>query len=478
MSILRSCLAASTALACASSLCGQPTWSLITSPDEIIVLAGGAAPKALGFIDDQESVIVTPSFTTSYAARPFWTLTTLNVMHGDGDNDGDLPDTSRIGDLNCQFVRQRPPHAVSGPVDPSDVFISHDFTSTTFVATNTGIQRVVDGDVYRARNGTIEFFVTEAQLQTAFGGGDFDVDALAQDSQGNLYLSFLTTVTINGTIYNDGAILHIPAAAITYDAAGLVSVIAANSAQIIADETDVGTMVSNAGAMNMTGSLITSISDVSGLEIDPAGGTWVSPFGQTFPNLLFCSNTDVNLDNIWSTNAGGQLAVINGVQMGYQTGPATGSVLGIGLLPSNQDAISGLALVPEQHHWIAIDSPQSGRQVLGVFDIEVGRCQPGSAVGLLLSIWNNEMPGGWINGFPSPRTVFGGNALIELDLATLFALPGMVADAQGYASLTLPAPATISPGPDLLLQGVGLPFNTGFPGSVGFALTATSNITF
>ena len=93
-------------------------YSLVASPDDSVRLKNGAAPKALGLVDDQESIITTPSATQTYTARPFRTFPTINVMHGDGDGNSNLAFTDPYGDLNCLMVRNRIQNKDIGPFNP------------------------------------------------------------------------------------------------------------------------------------------------------------------------------------------------------------------------------------------------------------------------------------------------------------------------------------------------------------------------
>jgi len=456
----------------------QQNHSLIVSPDIGFVLQNTAAP--LGLIDDQESLITTPSASAPYQAHPFRTFTTINVMQGDGDNDSQLADTDRYGDLNMLMIRRRPPHAETGPFEPGSLWMSHSFNLAGAVATSTGIQQLQDGDVYRCRNGVNEFFVREPDLSAALppGGLDIDLDCMVQDRNGDLYFSLwesisYSTSTATSTYY-DGDLMYIPANAITYDANGLITAIQPNSALVFAKELDFSGMIRNSGAVSQTGGALTSIGDLGALDLDPNGGTWISPIlGIQAPNFVFASNFASRFDNLWTTANGGQLATINGKTMGYLAPSfADGSVLGVGVLPG-QDGVNALVIVPEQHDWIAIDQPQSGLPVNGVFSVQFGRCQPGSAVTVLMSIWNNDMPGGWVTSLPMPISL-GGNSLLELDIMTMTSVTTLPVDASGYASLSFNDPGGVPPGLELLIQAVGHPYGAIFP----IALSSTSNITF
>ncbi len=453
--------------------------SLLISPDESFVLRGFTATSAMAFVDDQESILVTPDANTSYDARPFGTYSTINVMHGDGDNDGNLNAIDPYGDLNCLFVRHRPPHAETGPVDPGTVFMSVTSDGRAAVATTAGIQTIQDGDLFRCRNGRLEVFVHEADLTIAMGGSgtDIDLDGMAQDAAGNLWLSLWNLTTqVGSNTYLDGDVVYIPATAITYDANGMVTAIQANAAQIWATEADMDQLVVNSGTLDQAGAPCTRAGDVAGLSIDPNGGTWASPqLGTVGPNLVFGSNIAGNFDNLWSTANGGSAAVINGVTMGYLNGPADGTKIGIGLLASGQDGINAMTIVPAQTSWISMDSPRSGTSTQGVFTIEIGRCQPNAPLGILMSLWPRDGAGGWVDSTPlNPAFgLFQGNPGIEV--SNPFLTVALAADAAGYLTLNLNDPGGLPPGLEVLIQGVSIPYGRPF---TAYAATGTASFTF
>ena len=133
--------------------------SLIVSPDADFVIRGLPGTSALGAIDDQESILVTPDAQNPYEARPFRTFSVINTMHGDGDLDGDLNDTDKYGDLNCLFVKNRLPNPDTGPFEPGNLYMSCSFNTTAAVATaNSGVVTVRDGDVVVLPSAPIRLF--------------------------------------------------------------------------------------------------------------------------------------------------------------------------------------------------------------------------------------------------------------------------------------------------------------------------------
>src|SRR5262245_59117214 len=286
---------------------------------------------------------VTPVPGVAYTARPFLPISLQYAYVGDTDNDGQYVEDSIEGpggQLDEIFVKAN----TVGPVTPRDVYWS--------IASTTGINipGLLPSDVARyAGQGVIEKFVTENMLEVATGGTTLNLDALCQDAAGDLFLSFSLTETLAIGSVDDGDLLMLPAAAITYDTQGNVSAIAPNSVVLVATQADLIAMINNSGFRTSVGGTVTTAFELSGLEVDPNGGTFQAPQSATLvlPNLLFVWNDFSNDGAIISTAGGGSIAVINGVPMG-STIATQGDQLG--WLPESTGVFGpgGLALIPQQ----------------------------------------------------------------------------------------------------------------------------------
>ena len=319
----------------------------------------------------------------------------LAAYHGDPTNDGlslnffDDVGVSGSSSLNFDFAgcfvkRFGVNDKAAG--EPSLAYITvrdHDRINNApwrFFQVNDGgsPRTILPGDFFRYRtDGSVEFFITQALLAKACtgaaSGGNVlqgSADALAQDDQGNLYLSpgeagcsvpnRSADRGAQSLSAQNGAIFMIPADAITYGADGNVVDVEAFSAILIFNETLTGPFGSdtvrlicqNAQALRASGSAFSITTDLVGMEIDPNGGTITGafpehfaddidpvtglPFPQaprTIPNVLMAWD-DALLRSILSTapapgnTVPGSVAVINGAEVGsYTTGP-DGSQLG------------------------------------------------------------------------------------------------------------------------------------------------------
>ncbi len=363
------------------------------------------------------------------------------------------------------------------------------------VQTNNGTvpQTLLAGDYVRLLpNGNVEFFMTQAQLAIAVGAqagaATIGAGALLQASNGDLYYapsdgSHWVNGNQSGTANcNDGAIVKIDAANITYDANGNVLSFAPNSARILINEAvggpggtlTVRQMVLNSAAINRDGTAIVVagiFGKVVGLALDPNGGTFVPTYPDAAgnynpePNLLFTADSGSYAGSIFSTSTNGTLAVINGVQCGSSTlgVPANGSWLGVQFDYANfQPTMMGFTLcdVPTVAP-LVIDQNGFGRlpvvSTQPTWDVDM-HGTAGMPVFLFMSV-GPTAPGGFA---PSVPTVFvplpfAPDSWNDVFLGGIFSLGAAVTNAAGYGTVTLPNLNTGGfTGFTLMVQGIGL----------------------
>lgn len=333
-----------------------PLLAALAPAQHTILFVGGTADRSTLALDAAEVDLmrtdeiyeITPVVGSLAPARPFLPISFEYHLVGDLDGDAVYVEDDVEGPadtIDAILVKA----GTVGPVTPRDVFWSVDSIS----AANIPGLRISDVVRYSGQ-GTLEFFMTQVQLNTACGyvstSNTVNLDAIAQSAAGDIFFSQSGVNTINGVATDDGDILVIPASAITYDANGNVSAIAAGSAVRIAAQTDVIAWITASGQRTSVGGVVSTSPNIelSGLEMDPNGGTWVSPLdSQTYPNLLFCWSDFHNDGAIISTAGGGSIAVINGVSMG-----STVATLGdqLGYLPDSTGTFgpNALGLIPQQ----------------------------------------------------------------------------------------------------------------------------------
>lgn len=311
-------------------------------------------------------LVTTPAATgtVAFAAIPSagW-----SAMIGDADADGMVaefynePNRRIFNFSGCLLKRED-----KTSKDPRRLFVSVRRISNSApklrVHTNKGtvVRDVEPGDFFRIlAGGDAEFFVTQALIMKAAGtqtaSGSPGASAMTQTASGDLYYSPPNSghYVSNGTgqvLAKDGSLIWIPASAITYDSSGNVSDIKAGSARLVMEK---GTnspsqnptgveLTTNAGGRDSSGApMVTTITNwvtnISGLCVDPAGGTWTSRLTGSVkhPHLWFVYDNVTHRGTIISTRPRtgftvlGSLATFGGVTFGTRSGSASGAWLGV-----------------------------------------------------------------------------------------------------------------------------------------------------
>ena len=419
---------------------------LINMDGDELTLDNGNGLVSVGTCGEDEVYAVTPAPGPKPSAAPFLSRACQWALLGDADADGRYADDSTLapgGDIDAIFVRA----GDVGPFGVRDIFISKE-SNTGFAA---GLD---DGDVFRYAGplGALEFFVTEAQLRTALGTASTSVDlnALCQNAAGDLFFS--CSLSISG-IMDDGDLLYIPAAAITYDGSGNITAIAASSAVVAATEAEMLAAITASGFKTSTGDDASTSFDLSGLEIDPAGGTWTpASSGLTISNLLFAWSGYSNDGAVISTAGGGSIGMINGVPLA-STAATQGDQ--IGLLPDSTGlgGLEGIALIPEQQHQLVLENyPVDLHTSTGTgyswHRVELAGMTPNSYAQLFM-VFGPITPGGAVpstTAFNGEFFTFGPSAFNLLPVFT---------DAKGFGqfSITIP-PLPALPGNNIVFQVV------------------------
>lgn len=360
---------------------------------------------------------------------------------------------------------------------------------------------LVEGDWVRFQpNGNVEFFMTQAQFQVAVGpqsgAGTIGAGALVQSPAGDLYYAPVDDGHwVNGNFgasyfAQDGAILKIDAANITYDPiSGNVLAFAPNSARILINEAATGPggtltvrqMVLNANSYDRTGVPIVTAGvygKTGGLGFDPTnnapGTEWTPMYPDASgnyppePNLVFCSNAGSYGGTIWSTFNGGTVAVINGAECGSTTAgvPANGAWLGVQLdLPNFQPTLLAMTVIDVPNQPLIADMNDYGSLAVNTtqptWDVDFFG-QPGRAVFSLIAVGPQPpalvVPSIDIGLVPLG---FDPSSWPDLFLTTSPLLTGFgITDAFGYTTVSVGNPNTGAfAGFTIMLQG--LVFETG-----------------
>ena len=394
-------LAAAAAALVGSSLVAQNQTVVFTGrfPSVAIDTASERPGGSASQIEGVDSAVFTP--TVSTGARSLFPATAMQAYWGDAYNDNNYTRLERNvfttyferWDVAGMFIKDAD-RATAGP--DSFYFTVRDRVVKNMMVldqTGTSIVAIMPGDFVRfLPNGSIEYFVTDDLLAMAYGpvpagqSGEMGASDICQDGAGNLYLSpseggIWVNGNMGGAEYcNRGAVVKIPASAITYDVSGNVSAIAPSSAYMLWNQFTAGpggtamwNFITGSNGQLNDGSPISASQanfyNLVGLDIDPNGGMATASYpdgsGNTdmVPNLVFCTDNGTVGGIIYSTANFGSVATINGVQMGSNTNgvPTDGSHLGVVLdTAAFQPTLMGLAVVPEIAPTVVLDMPASG----------------------------------------------------------------------------------------------------------------------
>ncbi len=368
-SVLAPILLLSSGLASAQIVPG--TTAVVFSVNDAATSFSGSSGTSLADMKPTDLVHFAPFVNLS--AEKIQANPVYNVMMGDEDGDGDFAENF-IGAIDAvQILRN--------PVEPTTLRTVYRYVFST----SEDFDIALDGDVFRFLPGgpagdSIQRMLREGQIRAAIGdvSQELDVDAFTQDIQGNLFLSFAEDEVVNGTPVGDGGVVLLPASAITYGTFGEVTSLAAGSAVVILDEPDVDAMVAQSGL-----TFASTVDDLTCLEVDLMGGTFVGKDGQNHPNLYF-SGESLGA-TILTTANGGSFATGN---FGFPlaTPVQNPGNLGLGSITGGVDA---LTIREDYGRALTIEVPDDEVNYPAETHIEwnIGNCVPDSMVLVLIDVY-------------------------------------------------------------------------------------------
>jgi len=405
--------------------------------------ASGAG-SSLRWITPTDVANVVPGSGPPTSAEPFGVHLNLATMAGDGDGDGFHPEFPVAPKLDALHIK------IHGETTATlrDVFFS---TDIDFPCAGSGV--IEPGDISAiALDANTDGMIDDVLIRTALGippSALLDVDAFTKSAL-SVYLSFEQDMFIlGGTVWlEDGGVVVIPASAITWSGYQAVAV-SPSSAVVAFHEAGADAICANAVAGNHLGSPVTAIGDLDGLEVDPAGGSFLSDDGSlVLPNLIFCGE-QLTGGGIVSTVGGGSIAVLNGIPMGtvWEYGPTTGSQ--IGMKPDMKTSLNGLALSGPTHRFV-LDTKTPYLPAPDTVHFAAGGATPGLYVTWLMRIYGDNTPGGYQPSLDAWNPCFPDWFMSNASLA------GIVADANGVAEGYVPYSGGVPAGMTLVLQGITL----------------------
>lgn len=368
------------------------TFTFTMSSTHMAASGAGGTSSAPGnetaIFGDDSILLVFPDGTQPYTAHECSDFGTWAAYFGDEDADGFYAG-SIVGEIDALWV---PPGAPS-PANLFDVFLS--FQVDTGSAGTIFGGPVDDADVVRLkpRGGFVPFIVRE-QVAVAMGLTSptaiaaLDVDAFTvHDATGDVYWSLTATSTVNGVSLQDGGVIRLPASAYVANPDGTVGPVTFGGAQIALHETDVDAFFAAAGRA--------PVAELTGLEIDPAAGTFVAAStGLLLPHLLFTSEAAANGPAIVTTRGGGQVLEINGIV--FDNGPA----LGLAATDFAGGPVGTLSALAVRNSFL-IDTPRMldtfplGITTPAILRIDAGGATPNDFVLLVAKMGQGSAPGGY-----------------------------------------------------------------------------------
>ncbi len=333
--------------------------------------SGPAATNNAAIIDNDGILCVSPGGD----AYGLMDRSTWSTFAGDDDNDGSYTD-GVIGNLNAIHL----PATAPSPPSLFDFYVS--ISSDTGPAGIFASGAIQDAEIVRFKpDGTHDKFLTKAQvldlLCPCVNPNNLDINGFTMDPvSGDLYITFTGAVNLSTGVVDDGGIIRVPSSGFTLDTAGNVATTVTGAAQLVLSEGEVNQMFINAG-------LNSGATEVDGLQIDPAGGTFTSFAGVTFPNLWMVDD-GLNDLAVVSTQGFGTIATVNGV--GLQGGTALGvyPTTVAGLIPN----ASGICFLAKDmtNRPLLIDVSPTAQTTPGAVRIDLAGGDPSAVLQLFLDL--------------------------------------------------------------------------------------------
>ena len=244
----------------------------------------------------------TSSGCLSLSAEKWLPRSCSHVMAGDENADGMHFNPAIFGTVDALVTTV--PTAGTGFDNQRTVFWSVSAPMGNAVSANPfrpgDVARIVRAGFV---DGQVEYFMRQEQFNQALGlplPTPIDVDAIAFSPQFGVFFSLdgnLNCMTACGPVFvQDGDILAIPPAALTYTVDMRIAAVAPNSAIVVRTEAQVDAMVGNAQVTDRFGACLSAAGDLESLEFDFAGtiNTWT---GCTAAAVVFAPNLIFSVEN-------------------------------------------------------------------------------------------------------------------------------------------------------------------------------------
>jgi hypothetical protein len=307
-------------IALASSAVAQGPDFLLTYSQPETTLSGSAG-TVLQFLRPNEIAHLEWSNgpCSSLSAEKWAPRTCFHTMAGDEDSDSWYWNPTIFDSIDALMTGMPTTPALTG-ANPRTIFWSPSVAMGTGVSGGLGLR---PGDVGRIvrnaafQDGQVEYFLTREQCNTALGlpiTSAIDIDAVAFAPGFGVYLSLDADVfafTACGPMpVQDGAVVLLPPAALTYTTDFRIASVMPNSAVVLFTEAQMDAFAANAQMTDRFGNCITNVVDTESLELDwngPIANITLCPGNvvQT-PHLIFSAETMTGA-GLATTDLGGSI---------------------------------------------------------------------------------------------------------------------------------------------------------------------------
>ncbi len=364
------------------TLCGvvaaQVEEGLITFSQNESTLSGSGATVLNQLRPNETSVIEWGALgCVGLSAEKWAPRTAYHTMAGDENADATYFNPAIFGSVDALMTTV--PMTISGLENQRTVF----WSVSAAMGNNISANPFRPGDVARIIragfvDGQVEYFMRQEQFNQALGlalATPIDIDAITFSPQFGVFFSLDSDIVCNTgcgpVLVQDGAVIAIPQAALTYTFDMRIAGVLPNSALVVLTEAQIDAMVVNAQVTNRFGACLLNAVDLESLDFAFAG-TINTMFACTAslpvfaPNFIFSVETGTGA-SLLTTAGGGQIWNGPCSPMGRPcgTGPTLGVQSGIRPVSGNIGAASYVNAFTLAHTNRYVLEPQN--HVLSVF---------------------------------------------------------------------------------------------------------------
>jgi len=280
----------------------------------------GSGATVLGQLRPNETAVLewgTTAGCASLSAEKWAPRTTYHVMAGDENADGTYFNPTLFGSVDALVTTVSA--AGTGWENQRTVF----WSVAAPIGNNISLNPFRPGDVARIvragpGDGQVQYFMRQEQFNQALGlplGTPIDVDAIAFSPQFGVFFSLDADIVANTAcgpvLVQDGAVVVIPAPALTYTPDMRIAAVLPNTAIVVLTEAQIDALVVNAQVTDRFGACVPNAVDLESLEFAWNGtvntyGGCTAAMTITAPHLIFSVETGTGA-SLLTTAFGGSI---------------------------------------------------------------------------------------------------------------------------------------------------------------------------